>query len=81
VAAGGHGEAPGHEVPNDSSGLVGRSESSVTGFTSFRCNITNYYFYFRLIAFVNLVILLQGNENADRGAGIRAARHEIESGI
>jgi hypothetical protein len=49
--------------------LVVCSEGSVIGFTSFRCNITNYYFYFRLIAFVNLVILLRGNENADCGAG------------
>src|SRR5208282_6063614 len=28
-------------------------ESSGAGTASFRCNITNYYFYFRFIAFVN----------------------------
>src|SRR6266481_10169797 len=35
------------------SGLIGRGESSGVGTTSFRCNITNHYFYFRFIAFVN----------------------------
>src|ERR1700687_3290113 len=35
------------------SGMVGRGESSGVGTTSFRCNITNHYFYFRFIAFVN----------------------------
>ncbi len=52
------------------------AESSVIGFTSFRCNITNYYFYFRLIAFVNLVIWLLASENADYGLEFtRAARN------
>src|ERR1700674_1412216 len=35
------------------SGMVGRGDSSGVGTTSFRCNITNHYFYFRFIAFVN----------------------------
>src|SRR6266852_381982 len=39
------------------SGIVGRGESSGVGTTSFRCNITNHYFYFRFIAFVNCDIL------------------------
>src|SRR5579862_1242110 len=28
----------------------------------FRCNITNYYFYFRLVAFVNSVIWFRASE-------------------
>src|SRR6266853_5737249 len=39
------------------SGLIERSESSGVGTTSFRCNITNHYFYFRFIAFVNCDVL------------------------
>jgi hypothetical protein len=40
-------------------GLVGPGENSDAGTASFRCNITNYYFYFRLIAFVNCDILAE----------------------
>src|SRR6266853_6087585 len=41
------------------SGLIGRGESSGVGTTTFRCNITNHYFYFRFIAFVNCDILAE----------------------
>src|SRR5580658_4742308 len=39
------------------SGLIGCGESSGVETASFRCNITNYYFYFRFVAFVNSHIL------------------------
>src|ERR1039458_10237366 len=51
------------------SGLVGPGENSGARTSSFRCNITNYYFYFRLIAFVNSDILAELPGNAVAQAG------------
>src|ERR1039457_3210304 len=67
------------------SGLVGPDENSGARTSSFRCNITNYYFYFRLIAFVNSDILaeLPGNAVAqaggvaDGGTSGRTPRREV----
>src|ERR1039458_1688844 len=51
------------------SGLVGPDENSGARTSSFRCNITNYYFYFRLIAFVNSDIPAELPGNAVAQAG------------
>src|ERR1035441_3159702 len=66
------------------SGLVGPDENSGARTSSFRCNITNYYFYFRLIAFVNSDILaeLPGNAVAqggvaDGGTSCRTLTREV----
>src|ERR1035437_3141756 len=64
---------------------LGQTKIRVLATSSFRCNITNYYFYFRLIAFVNSDILaeLPGNAVAqaggvaDGGTSGRTPRREV----
>ena len=45
-------------------GSIGTNRKSGLGTMSFRCNITNHYFYFRLVAFVNCDILFRSSGNA-----------------
>jgi hypothetical protein len=50
-------------LTRSSRGRLSAVENSDAGTMNLRCYITNYYFYFRLVAFVNCDILLDASRN------------------